>query len=151
MTISDYLREDRILLDLAATTKEDAIAELADVLKDADEINDLGKYLDHVREREHLQTTGIGHGIALPHARSDAVDELFLVFGRSQQGIEFEAIDGQPVHLVFLVGTPTESLGTYLKLLAHLSLLLHPASFREELMKATSAEHVQRLLAKPLV
>ena len=80
MTISDYLSDERILLNLQATTKEDAIAELAEVVRDAEEINDFDEYLSDVRKREGVQTTGIGNGVALPHARSDAVDELFLVF-----------------------------------------------------------------------
>ena len=151
MTISDYLREDRILLDLAATSREDAIAELAETVSNADEITDFEKYLSDVWERERLTTTGIGHGIALPHARSDAVDKLFLAFGRSQQGIDFGSIDGQSVQLVFLMGAPAASLAMYLKLVAHLSLLLHPASFRQELLSATSAEDVQRLLGRSLV
>ena len=151
MTISDYLREDRIVLDLAATTREEAIAELAGLVSDADEITDFDEYLSDVWERERLTTTGIGHGVALPHARSDAVDKLVLAFGRSQQGIDFGSIDGQPVQLVYLMGAPSASLGMYLKLVAHLSLLLHPAPFRQELLSAPSAEDVQRLLAKSLV
>lgn len=151
MTVSDYLRGDRILLDLAATTRADAVAELAEVVSDADEITDFEEYLSDVWERERLTTTGIGHGIALPHARSDAVDKLFLALGRSQQGIDFGSIDGQSVQLVFLMGAPSASPAMYLRLVAQLSLVLRHASFRQELLNAAPAEDVRRLLAKPFV
>ena len=151
MNISPYLSDDRILLDLQATTKADALAELLGVLEDADEISEFKQYVADVEHREAMGSTGIGEGLAFPHARSDAVDELCVVFGRSSAGIDFDAIDGKPVHLVFLMGAPNADLSIYLKALAHVSLMLRKESTRDALRAATTVDEVRGLLDQPLV
>ena len=146
MKIGDYLREDRIILDLKAHNKEETIREMSALLKDTEEITDFAVFLQDVFEREKLSSTGIGHEIAIPHARSNAVEDFVIAFGRSPQGIEFESLDGNPAKLIFLMGTPKEKrLDAYLKLLARLSRLLAKESFRNSLLKASTAEEIIEL------
>lgn len=143
MKVRDYLREKQILLELKAKDKEEAIKEIVALLKDAKEITDFGAFLKDVFEREKLTTTGIGHGIAIPHARTNAVKDLVIAFGRSCEGMEFNSVDSKPAKLIFLLGTPKkEGLGNYLKMLARLTKLLKEESFRNLLLKATSPKEI---------
>jgi len=139
MRISDYLKEEMICLNLKATEKGEAIRELGSFIRKAEEINNYEMFLKDVVEREKLTTTGIGDGVALPHARTDAVTRFVLAFGRSESGVEFESLDRKKAKLIFLMGTPkTAGLDQYLVLLAHLTRLLKGESFRESLLKAKS-------------
>jgi fructose-specific phosphotransferase system IIA component len=143
MKVANYLKEDRILLNLKATNKEEAIKEIANVLKEAEEISDFDVFLKDVFERESLSTTGIGNYIAIPHARSEAIKEFVIAFGRSSVGVEFNSLDGKPARLIFLMGTPKEKeINNYLKILAHLTRLLQKEDFREALLKAASAQEI---------
>jgi fructose-specific phosphotransferase system IIA component len=139
MKMGDYLKEDKILLSLKARKKEEAIKEIATLLKGAKEITDFETFLKDVFEREDLSTTGIGHEVAIPHARTNAAKDFVIAFGRSGEGVEFNSLDGQPAKLIFLMATPKEKgLSTYLKTLAHLSRLLQKESFRNSLLRATN-------------
>jgi PTS system fructose-specific IIC component len=142
MRFSDYLREDRTNIHMKARTKADAIKELAELVRDADEVTDFDQFVQDVFEREALASTGIGNRAAAPHARTDAVNRFVIAVGRSQEGIDFDSIDGQPVKVFFLMGTPTSPLGNYLKMLAHLTRLLHERDFVDNLLKAESAAEV---------
>jgi fructose-specific phosphotransferase system IIA component len=143
MRIGDYLKEDRVLLELKAKNKEEAIKEIASSLQGAREITSLDAFIKAVFEREAMATTGIGHDIAIPHARTDAVNDFIIALGRSTAGVEFGALDGRPVKLVFLMGTPRKKgLNAYLKILAHLSRLLEKESFRNSLYKASSPQEI---------
>lgn len=139
MKIADYLKEDRILLDLKARSKEEAIKEISALLNGAGEISDFNRFVRDVFEREELNTTGIGNGIAIPHARSSVVKDFIIAFGRSQEGVEFNSLDRKPAKLVFLMGTPKEKgIKDYLKILAHLTRLLQKESFRKSLLMASN-------------
>ena len=143
MVVGTRLKIKRVLLDLESRDKKRAVEELAATLKDAKEVVDFGAFLKEVFEREKLCSTGIGDGIALPHARTDAVKDFVIAFGRSGAGVEFDAIDGKPVKLIFLMGTPKEEkLGGYLRILAHLSRLLRSKSFRQSLLRAENAQTI---------
>jgi len=140
--ISDYLKEENIIMELSSTNKKDAIKELASLLKNAPQIEDFNKFLEDVFQREELGTTGIGQGVALPHARSEVVKNFVICFGRSKKGIDFEALDEEPVHLIFLIGNPKEDVENYLKTLAHLSRLLKKEKFRTSLMEAKNPQEI---------
>lgn len=149
MDISRYLREKQVCLELKATEKKAAIKELAGYLRRAREITNFGTFLKDVFERESLGTTGIGYEIAIPHTRTDAVKNVVIAFGRSQEGVEFDSLDGKPVKLIFLIGTPKKKeLSEYLKILAHLSRLLKKKAFRRLLMKAPNAKVVIEIFKK---
>jgi len=143
MKISDFLEEDKILLDLKALNKEDAIKEIADTLKESKHMLDFHSFIDGVFNRERLSTTGIGDGIAIPHARTNAVKEFVIAFGRVPQGIEFDSLDSKPVKLIFLMGTPKEKgLSSYLQILACLTRLLKKEDFQKNLLNASTPQEV---------
>ncbi len=142
MKLSDYLKEDRILLKLKSTKRDEAIKELGELIREAEEVIDYQAFLKDVFEREKEKTTGIGNGIALPHARTAHVNRFVIVMGRSDKGIQFESLDEKPVKIVLLMGTPKDGLGEYLRMLAHLSRLLNKKSFLELLLKAKDAKEI---------
>jgi len=143
--VKGYIREELINLDLLSERKEDAIRELARLMESTQEMIDFDLFLEDVFERERLGTTGIGDGIAIPHARTDAVDQLVIALGRSARGVEFESLDGKKVKLLFLMGTPKGSVSHYLKILAQLTRLLKEGTFRDKLLEARDKEIVVSL------
>ncbi len=143
MLISDYLEESQISLSLKAANKNEAIKELAELLKESKAIANFNGFLNDVFKREDLSTTGIGYEIGIPHARTASVTDFVIAFGRAKQGIEFASLDGQPVKLIFLMGTPKEKkLGQYLQLLSKLTRVLKEGLFRETLLKAQSPQEI---------
>jgi len=142
MKISDYLRSDLCIMQMQAKTKEEAVKEISLKLAQEGKINDMDKFIRDILEREGLGSTGIGHGIAVPHARTDTVSDFVIGFGRSSEGINFNAIDGENVNLIFLMGANPKELNLYLRLLAELSKFLMKASFRRELMEAKGGDDV---------
>ena len=142
MKISDHISGKMICLDLRNTTKEDVIKELAELLKNSEDVTDFDIFLKDVFEREKLGATGINNGIAIPHARTDAVNNIVIAFGRSSQGIDFNGVDDKPAKLVFLIGTPKKDVNKYLQVLAHLTRLLKKESFRQQLLEAQNANEI---------
>ena len=144
--MADYFTEERIILDLKATDKAGAMAELGVVLETAPEMKDYGRFIEDVMEREKMATTGIGNGIALPHARTDAVSGVLLAAGRSPNGVDFKSVDGNAAKLVVLIGTPKSSgLNHYLKLLAYLTRVTRKQGFMREIMNAGTREEIAGL------
>jgi fructose-specific phosphotransferase system IIA component len=143
MQIVELCHSEWMTMDLQATDKEAAIQELASLLLRSHRISSLDEYIQAVREREAQVSTGVGMGIGIPHGKSPAVLLPSIAFGRSQGGVDFDAIDGEPVYLVFLLAVPS-SFGDreYMKTLARLARLLVHESFREKLMAASSKEQV---------
>ena len=143
MRIRDYLRDDRMIFDLKARNKKEAIKKISVFLKKADEMIDFDVFLKDVFEREELKTTGIGKGVAIPHARTDAVKDFVMVFAKSPEGVKFNSLDGKPVKLIFLVGTPKKKkLNNHLKILARLTRLSQEKSFRNSLLNASSSKEI---------
>ena len=136
MKLMDFLIPDAIEPDMKSTTKTDAIRELVALLDRVGSINQEDAVAEVVLEREELGTTGIGEGIAVPHGKSSAVENLLAAFGRSKRGIDFKALDNQPVHLFFLLVAPENSTGPHLIALARISRLLKNRDFRKALMDA---------------
>ncbi len=146
MQVSDYIRDDLVLLDLKAKDKAEAIRRLIDLLEQKGVVRDADDFFREVMEREKLGSTAVGHGVALPHARTEKLDDIVVAMGRCKEGIDFGADDGQPVHLIFLIGTPLKEVNRYLKLLAGLSRLLRQAEVREALMSAQKPTEVREAL-----
>lgn len=147
MELTEFITPQLIKLELASTTKVDAIKELITILDGAGYVTDAEAFLKSVLEREKVGSTGIGKGIAIPHSRTATVREVVVAVGRSKQGIDFEALDNKPVHLIFLIAAPIESGGLYLKALARLSRLLRYQEFRNDLMEATTVEDVIKIIS----
>ncbi len=133
MKIIDFLKEEAIVPDLKATDKESVIKELVTLLKNIGEISDQEKIVEVILEREKLGSTGIGQGIAVPHAKTDDVKQIVVAFGFSQKGVNFGSLDEEPVYLIFLVLAPVEATGMHLKLLAKIARLLKDKVFRNSL------------------
>lgn len=134
------------VIDLSANAKDDALVELVDAAAGAHTVTDRDALLTAVRDREAKLSTGIGLGIAVPHARIDSVTEFVVVVGRHPAGLEFGSIDERPVHIVVLIAGPREAKMPYLELLAQLSKRLKLEDVREKITHGATPEEVVELL-----
>jgi PTS system nitrogen regulatory IIA component len=139
MKISELLNENLIIANLKAGAKQQALEEMVACLTASRHGIDAKDLFNVLIEREKLGSTGIGNGIAIPHGKLDGLDNICLVFARSTAGIEFDSLDGKPVHLIFLLVAPSNSAGVHLKALARLSRLLKEKNFRDDLLGAADA------------
>jgi PTS system nitrogen regulatory IIA component len=142
MNIMDILVKDAVILDLGVRTKRDVLAEMAAALAKVEPQIEADRLLEVLLEREALQSTGIGEGVAIPHGKMPGLDRLVAAFARSRDGVDFESIDGQPTHHFFLLVVPEHSGGQYLKALARISRFFRDAAFRGRLTEAESLEAV---------
>lgn len=140
------INEALINLNINHTTKEEVIQELAQMADAEGRINDITTYINAVLKREEEYSTAVGFGVAIPHGKTDAVKEPFLTFAKVPQ-VDWKALDGEPVDLVFMIGVPEESAGSlHLKILAAISRKLMKEDFREGLRSSHSAEDILSLL-----
>lgn len=146
MRITELLTRDTINLSMNARNKGEAIDALVDVLDKAGKLNNRNQYREEIMKREQLSTTGVGDGIAIPHAKTSAVSQAAIVFGKSVGGVDYEALDGQPSYLFFMIAAPEGANNTHLEALSRLSSILMKPSVRNALMKATSAEAVLAII-----
>jgi PTS system fructose-specific IIC component len=140
--ISDILTQDHIILDLNVNDKFRIISKLLKTLESCSEVIDIDKFAEDIERREKDFPTGLENGTALPHARTTAVSDLVMAFGRCVDGIDFGAPDGNPSHLIFLFGVPRDEVKDYLKTIAQLSRLLKQDTFRDQLLNANTSEDV---------
>lgn len=144
---TSIIEEHLIELQLASRNKRAAIAELAQRLYAKNRLTDLPAFLQAVQEREASGSTGIGFGLAIPHGKSDAVRTASVAFGRCPAGLDWQAYDGEPVHLVFLIAVPQAAADNqHLKILAVLSRKLMHAEFRQQLLQCDDAGAAWQLL-----
>lgn len=142
MKIQDLLIKDAMIMDLKATTKEAAIDEMIDRYAQVGVITDKADYKTHIMQREAESTTGIGDGIAMPHAKTDSVKKAAVLFAKSNAGVDFNALDGQPVHLFFMIAAPAGANNEHLQALAALSSLLINPALVASLKKADTPDQV---------
>lgn len=146
-TISDLIGPDLITTDLAATDAPGAVRELAGLLADAGRVTDVDAYVDAVLAREQeTGGTGMGSGIAIPHAKSDGVARAAVAFGRSSSGVDFGSEDGPDADLVFLIAAPVGEDDLHVTLLSRLARRLVHASFRDALREAPDAAAVLEII-----
>jgi len=148
MKITDFLSQKGIQLDLGSTEKEPVLKELVKVLGGIHDLGDEKGIVKTLIERENLGSTGIGQGIAIPHGKSDRVKELVAVLGLSRQGVNFEALDGEPVYILFLLVAPKNNAGPHLKALAQISRLLRDSYFCDLLKRCKTSQDVFDLIQK---
>jgi len=148
MKIKDILKIETIKTDVSGQTKEDVIKELVDVLDKTYHLPDKNGIVKSLIDRENLGSTGIGQGIAIPHGKTNKVNSLIAAVGMSKAGVDFKALDGEPVYLFFLLVAPKDSAGPHLKALARISRLLRDTYFCNQLRKAASSEEVMNLLVQ---
>jgi len=147
IALEDHLDPSRVI-HLEATTKDEALVELVQSVAASPAVADADALLQAVRDRERLLSTGIGLGIAIPHARIDSVTDFVVSVGRRAEGIEFGSIDARPVRVVVLIVGPKDAQKPYLELLAQLSKRLKLEDVRERVMADATPEEVVQLLTQ---
>jgi nitrogen PTS system EIIA component len=135
MTMKDVLRESCVIADLKGGTKREVLSELLASLKHAGLVSDVEEAVTVVLEREKLGSTGIGDGIAIPHGKMKGIDSVLCAFGRSKEGVDYDAVDGKPVHIFFLLLAPEDSAGLHIQMLSRISRILRDQSFRKHLVE----------------
>ena len=148
MKISELLDPAAIVAELQGTAKKEVLAELTDALLKTDAGLERDEVLKVLLERERLGSTGIGDGVAIPHGKLKDLDRLLISFGLSQEGVDFDSMDGKPTHLFFLLVAPEESVGVHLKTLARISKLLKSTAVRERLQSAADKAEIHRIIAE---
>jgi fructose-specific phosphotransferase system IIA component len=146
MSIAELLSPETITLDLQAKDVDSAIVELASLLAQTGAVSDLNTYVEAVRTREQHSTTGVGFGVAIPHAKSNGVSRAAVAFGRTVAGIDWKAMDGEPVNMVFLIAAPEGANDLHLKALSQLARMLMRDEFRQKLRSAQTPDQVLNAL-----
>ena len=144
--IADYIKIDTINLNLESKNKNAVIKELYNNLKSTGLIKDEEQGLSDIFAREEMGSTGIGRRIALPHAKTKAVDELIITFGISKNGVSYNSMDGEDVNIFFMFLCPEKKTQEYLKVLARISRLLRDEKFVDNLLKADSNEEIIKII-----
>ena len=146
--IADYLKADTINLNLESKNKNAIIKELYSNLKKTGLIKDEEQGINDIFTREEMGSTGIGKRVALPHAKTKAVDELIITFGSSRNGVTYNSLDDENVNIFFMFLCPENKTQEYLKILARISRLIKEKRFVENLMKAVSSEEIIEIIRK---
>ncbi len=148
MKLIDVLNQDCIITDLKGRGKREVLEEMVEEL--AFRVGGFSKerFLEVLLERERLGSTGIGYGVAIPHARLKGMNGIAVLFGRSLKGVEFQTMDEKPAYLFFLIAAPEDSTAAHLKVLARISRFLKDAAFRKRLMEASTQEEIYHIIAE---
>ena len=141
ISLENIIPPERVTL-LQSVEKNGALRELADTIAMAAEVQDADRLLEAIFEREKIMSTGIGLGIAIPHAKIPSVSEFVVALGKSAKGIEFNSLDGKPVHFVVMIAGPDNQQERYLQLLARITLKLKDSGVRRRLGEAASVEEI---------
>ena len=144
--LSKFCDESLVRFDLKSKSKDKVIEELVELAAASKSVKDQNLLLKDVVEREKLVTTGGGYGVAFPHAKTKSVRGIVIAFGRSKEGVDFEAMDKRPVQLFFLIAAPEEAIGAHLNVMAKLSHLMKSQENRDRLLQAEVWEEVAEVL-----
>ena len=145
MKLKDYLPEPNIAADLKGTTKVEVIKELLSVMSAEGLVSDYDSALEDILAREGYLSTGLENGLAIPHAKSDGIKKLTMVFGLSKKGVDFESLDQKPAQLIFLVLSPKDTSGPHIQALAVITRNLKEPVVREKLKNASSAGEIAEI------
>ncbi len=148
MQLTDILKPDCVKVPLDAADKQAAIYELIDLLAERGHVVNTEALKQAVWHRETTRTTGIGHGLAIPHGKSDCCDSLVMAIGKPRQPINFQSIDGKPVNVIILLVSPADQTGPHIQALAHISRMMTNDEFRAAIRNAATAEVVYQLIEK---
>lgn len=148
MRLTEIIQSGSVKVPLTATSKQEAIFELVDVLAEQSGIVDRQELKDAVWQRETTRTTGIGHGIAIPHGKCRGCDRLSMAVGRLDAPIDFKAIDGKPVVLIILLASPLDQTGPHIQALARISRILTDDKARAQISEAPTSQSLYELLTK---
>jgi nitrogen PTS system EIIA component len=142
MRLTEILKPQNIKVPLEAKIKTEAIAELVNLLAANGDLTDPKKVLEAVLDREATRTTGIGNGLAIPHGKCTGTDHLVMAIGRPATPIDFQAIDGRPVSLIWLLSSPPDKTGPHIHALARISRLMTIDRFRQALISAKTPQEI---------
>ncbi|TDT69147.1 PTS system IIA component (Fru family) [Hypnocyclicus thermotrophus] len=146
--ITDFMEEKLIKLDLDLEDKKEALNKFSEILSFSENIIDKEKCYKDLNEREMLGTTGIGKGVAIPHAKTKAATRLTIAFVSAKTPIEYESLDGEKVKLFFIFASPSSESKVYLKILARISRLIREEVFRNKLINAKTPKEILELIDK---
>jgi mannitol/fructose-specific phosphotransferase system IIA component (Ntr-type) len=148
MRLTEILKPQNIKIPLESKVKTEAIGELVNLLAANGDLTDPKKVLDAVLEREATRTTGIGNGLAIPHGKCTGTDHLVMAIGRPASPIDFQAIDGRPVNLIWLLSSPPDKTGPHIHALARISRLMTIDRFRQALSGAKTPEEMYEIIVQ---
>lgn len=145
MKVSEILSKEFIIAELESTDKESAINELIDLFRDDPRVEDIEKVRQAVIDRERIMSTGVGKGFAIPHGKTDSIKEILAAFGRKKDGIDYDALDGNPVNLIFLLVGKETMISAHIKLLSRISRMMNKDDFRQRLINAETSEEIMNV------
>ncbi|MBZ0200310.1 MAG: PTS sugar transporter subunit IIA [Ignavibacteriaceae bacterium] len=148
MKLYELLKKEFVIADLKGAKKEDVISEMIDLFKQDPRVNDIDKVHECVLEREKIMSTGVGKGFAIPHGKTNSVNDILAAFGKTKREIEYGSLDGNPVHLVFLLVGKDNLVSTHIKLLSRISRMMNKDEFRNQLLEAGTSEEIIELFKK---
>jgi fructose-specific phosphotransferase system IIA component len=148
MKVADLLKDGFIISELKGTGKEEVINELIELFNGDPRVDDIDKVREAVLEREKIMSTGVGKGFAIPHGKTNHVNEILGAFGKTNNPIDYKSLDQQPVHLVFLLVGKDNLVSTHIKLLSRISRMMNKDEFRNSLLEAKSNEEILGLFKK---
>lgn len=146
MKLSKFCDEKLVTFELKAKDKDQVIEELVDLASSSSLVKDREELLRDIIHRENMVTTGIGYGVAFPHAKTRATKGIVIAFGRSQEGIDFDAMDKKPVHVFFLIAAPEDAIGAHLNVMARLSYIMKSEENRQRLLNVGSPGELLTIL-----
>jgi fructose-specific phosphotransferase system IIA component len=142
MKISDILDESVVRVNLKGKSKDETINEMIAIVNNSAKIVDIEKVREAIFEREKIMSTGVGNGFAIPHGKTDAVSDIVAAFAVTEEAIDYESLDEQPVRLIFLLVGKDSMVGPHIKLLSRISRLMNKEDFRKKLLDAKTAKEV---------
>ena len=145
MKLSEILNPELIIHNLSVNNKTESINAIIDLFDGDSRVNNLQGVKTAVFDRETIMSTGVGHGFAIPHGKTDAVNEIIAAFARTSAPLEFDSLDGQPVRLIFLLVGKENLVGPHIKLLSRISRMMNQDDFRNKLLDAASSEELFNL------
>ncbi len=148
MKVSELLNPGVIISDLKGNKKEEVINELIDLFKNDSRVQDIEKVRSAVLDREKIMSTGVGKGFAIPHGKTNSISDIIAAFGKTKNPVDYDALDNQPVHLVFLLVGKDNLVSKHIKLLSRISRMMNKDDFRNRLLEAGSVEEILDIFHK---
>ena len=148
MKVSEILTREFIISNLKSKNKNDAILELLALFKDDPRVKDMELVQNAVMERESIMSTGVGKGFAIPHAKTNAINDIIVAFGKTNDPIDFKSLDDQPVNFIFLLVGKESHVGPHIKLLSRISKMMNKDEFREGLLNSKTADEIYNIFVE---
>ena len=145
MKLTEILKLEKIIIDFKGTTKDEIINEMIDMFKGDERVSDVETIRSVVLEREKIMSTGVGNGFAIPHGKTNMVKEMVAGFGLLKNPIDFEALDGEPVNLIFMLIGQEDSVGQHIKMLSRISRIMNQKLIRNKLSNASSTNEIYEI------